>query len=151
MRRQIRKDMKASPHAYWQAKCLKSPPICDNLRCAVTPIAHSLPKNRLMPLRWLLGAWPALPMLIPSQAFASIFQGEALDTVADVISWVVLVVAPLIGLTVFWLVHILPEKIAHKKQHPQTKAIQVLWAPLITAFETDCLIFGKLEPSNPHF
>ncbi len=42
------------------------------------------------------------------------------------ISWVVLVVAPLIGLTVFWLVHILPEKIAHKKQHPQTKAIQVL-------------------------
>jgi hypothetical protein len=27
---------------------------------------------------------------------------------------------------VFWLVHILPEKIAEKKQHPQAKAIQCL-------------------------
>jgi hypothetical protein len=26
----------------------------------------------------------------------------------------------------FWLVHILPEKIAEKKKHPQTKAIQCL-------------------------
>ena len=79
-----------------------------------------------MPLRWLHGVWPALPIVLPSRALASIFQGEALDTVADVMAWVVLIVAPLIGLTVFWLVHILPEKIAHKKQHPQTTAIQVL-------------------------
>ena len=41
-------------------------------------------------------------------------------------SWVVLVVAPIIGLTVFWLVHILPERIALQKLHPQAKAIQVL-------------------------
>jgi fatty acid desaturase len=54
------------------------------------------------------------------------FKGEALDTVADVISWVVLVIAPVIGIAVFWLVHILPEKIAEKKQHPQAKAIQTL-------------------------
>jgi hypothetical protein len=27
---------------------------------------------------------------------------------------------------VFWLVHVLPEKIAHKRNHPQTEAIQVL-------------------------
>ena len=88
--------------------------------------AHSLPKNRLIPLRWLLGAWPALPTLLASHAQASIFQGEALDTVADVMSWVVLVVAPIIGLTVFWLVHILPDRIALHKLHPQAKAIQVL-------------------------
>lgn len=37
-----------------------------------------------------------------------------------------LIVAPIIGISVFWLVHILPEKIAHKKMHPQTKAIQCL-------------------------
>jgi hypothetical protein len=91
-----------------------------------TPTPHPLPNNRLMPLRWLLGAWPALPMVFPSHAHASMFQGEALDTVADVMSWVVLVVAPLICITVFWLVHILPEKIAIQKQHPQAKAIQVL-------------------------
>ena len=54
------------------------------------------------------------------------FQGETLDKVADVMSWVVLVVAPIIGIAVFWLVHILPEKIAEKKQHPQAKAIQTL-------------------------
>ena len=54
------------------------------------------------------------------------FQGEALDTVADVLAWVVLIVAPLAGIAVFLLVHILPEKIAEKKKHPQAKAIQTL-------------------------
>ena len=49
-----------------------------------------------------------------------------LDKVADVLSWVVLVVAPIVAITVFWLVHILPEKIAEKKHHPQAKALQVL-------------------------
>jgi len=65
-------------------------------------------------------------MLLPANAHASMFKGEALDKMADVLTWVVLIIAPLIGLTVFWLVHILPEKIAEKKQHPQAKAIQCL-------------------------
>jgi hypothetical protein len=56
----------------------------------------------------------------------SVFEGETLDTVAEVIAWVVLVVVPVIGLVVFWLVHILPEKIAEQKHHPQAKAIQTL-------------------------
>ena len=64
--------------------------------------------------------------LLPQSAHASLFQGETLDSIANGISWVVLVIAPIIGITVFWLVHILPEKIAHKKMHPQTKAIQCL-------------------------
>lgn len=59
-------------------------------------------------------------------AHASMFQGEALNTVADIMSWVVLIFAPIIGIAVFLLVHILPEKIAEKKQHPQTQAIQAL-------------------------
>jgi len=45
---------------------------------------------------------------------------------ADVLTWVVLIVAPLVGIAVFWIVHILPEKIAEKRQHPQAKAIQCL-------------------------
>jgi hypothetical protein len=65
-------------------------------------------------------------MLSPAHAHASIFQGETLDKVADALTWVVLVVAPIVGITVFLLVHILPEKIAEKKQHPQAKAIQCL-------------------------
>jgi CBS domain containing-hemolysin-like protein len=65
-------------------------------------------------------------LLLPAAAHASIFQGEALDKVADVMTWVVLVVAPVVAVGVFLLIHILPEKIAEKKQHPQTKAIQCL-------------------------
>ena len=65
-------------------------------------------------------------LALPTRAHASLFHGETLDSIANGISWVVLVVAPIIGITVFWLVHILPEKIAHKKKHPQTKAIQCL-------------------------
>jgi CBS domain containing-hemolysin-like protein len=62
----------------------------------------------------------------PSRAHASLFHGETLDSIANAISWVAIVIAPIIGITVFWLVHILPEKIAEKKKHPQTKAIQCL-------------------------
>ena len=64
--------------------------------------------------------------LLPQSAHASMFQGETLDSIANGISWVVLVIAPIIGITVFWLVHVMPEKIAHKKKHPQTHAIQCL-------------------------
>jgi hypothetical protein len=65
-------------------------------------------------------------LALPSRAHASLFQGETLDSIANGIAWVVLIIAPIIGVTAFWLVHILPEKIAHKKMHPQTKAIQCL-------------------------
>ena len=78
--------------------------------------------NRRSGFGWILLAagFSATP------ARASIFQGEALDKMADVLTWVVLIVAPLVGIAVFWLVHILPEKIAEKRQHPQAKAIQCL-------------------------
>ena len=64
--------------------------------------------------------------LLPNSAHASFLHGESLDKAADILSWVVLVVAPIIAIVVFWLVHIMPEKIAEKKKHPQAKAIQVL-------------------------
>jgi hypothetical protein len=53
-------------------------------------------------------------------------KGEVLDTVADVMAWVVLVIAPVVAIAVFLMVHILPEKIAEKKKHPQTDAIKTL-------------------------
>ena len=65
-------------------------------------------------------------LLLSSSARASLFQGDALDAVADVVAWVALVVGPIVVIVVFWLVHILPEKIAEKKRHPQAKAIQVM-------------------------
>jgi CBS domain containing-hemolysin-like protein len=59
-------------------------------------------------------------------AWASIFEGETLDAVANVVSWVVLVFVPIVVIVVFWLIHVLPEKIAHKRHHPQRDAIQTL-------------------------
>jgi CBS domain containing-hemolysin-like protein len=80
---------------------------------------------RHLPLN-LAAAGITIAILLPSVAQASMFGGETLDKVADVLAWVVLVIAPVIGITLFLLVHILPEKIAEKKQHPQAKAIQCL-------------------------
>ena len=65
-------------------------------------------------------------LLAATPAHASFMQGETLAKAANVLAIVVLILVPVIGITVFWLVHILPEKIAHKRNHPQTEAIQVL-------------------------
>lgn len=72
---------------------------------------------------WLL----ALALLaLPSRAQASLFHGETLDAIANALAWVVLFIVPIVGIGLFWIVHILPEKIAEKKRHPQAKAIQTL-------------------------
>jgi hypothetical protein len=59
-------------------------------------------------------------------AQASFLSGETLDKAANVLAWVVLFLVPVIGIAVFWMVHVLPEKIAHKRHHPQRQAIQTL-------------------------
>ncbi len=68
----------------------------------------------------------ALLLTLPSLAQASLLSGETLDLAADIAAWVVLVIAPTIAIALFWIVHILPEKIAEKRRHPQTAAIQTL-------------------------
>jgi len=68
----------------------------------------------------------ALATLLAAPAHASFLSGEALDTVADVIAIIVLIVVPIIAIVVFWLVHVLPERFAEKRHHPQTAAIQTL-------------------------
>jgi CBS domain containing-hemolysin-like protein len=62
----------------------------------------------------------------PAAARASFLSGETLDAAANVISWVVLLLVPIIAIAVFWIIHVLPEKIAHKRHHPQRAAIQTL-------------------------
>jgi CBS domain containing-hemolysin-like protein len=76
--------------------------------------------------RLLRPALIAASLLAATAAQASMFKGEALDKAADVLTWVVIIIVPVIGIAVFWLVHVLPEKIAEKKGHPQAQAIQVL-------------------------
>ena len=71
-------------------------------------------------------AFAVLALGLHAPAHASFLSGEALDTAADYIAWAALVIVPVVGIVGFWLVHILPEKIAEQKRHPQAKAIQVL-------------------------
>jgi len=72
----------------------------------------------------LLACWILALAAVPARA--SFLSGEALDTMADVLAIVVLVVVPAIVIVLFWIVHVLPEKIAHKRHHPQRDAITTL-------------------------
>ena len=129
------------------------------------------PGKRRASSLWPPGLFLASLAWLPSHAYASIFQGEALDAVANVMSWVVLVIVPIVAVSVFWLVHILPEKIAEQRHHPQAKAIQTLcllslffggmlwplawlWAyskPVLykMAYGTDKVVHGQDEAAEP--
>jgi CBS domain containing-hemolysin-like protein len=72
----------------------------------------------------LVASLAALLAALP--AHASFLHGDTLAKAANVLAIVVIILVPIIGIVVFWLVHILPEKVAHKRQHPQQEAIQVL-------------------------
>jgi CBS domain containing-hemolysin-like protein len=65
-------------------------------------------------------------LLASGGAQASFLHGETLDKVADWLAIIVLIIVPVIGIVVFWLVHILPEVIAEKRHHPQKEAITTL-------------------------
>ncbi|WP_341677090.1 DUF3302 domain-containing protein [Niveibacterium sp. SC-1] len=74
---------------------------------------------------------PALALLLvlaatPLAAHASLLSPEMEDKVANFISWFVLIVLPPVGIAIFWMVHILPEKAAEKRHHPQKEGITVL-------------------------
>jgi len=62
--------------------------------------------------------------LAPAHAWA--MTGPFVDTVADVMAVVVLLLVPIAGIYLFWKVHILPEIIAEKRHHPQKDAIKTL-------------------------
>ena len=67
-----------------------------------------------------------LASAVAPAAHASLFSGETLDAVANGAAWVVLFVAPLAAIGIFLIIHILPEKIAERKKHPQLDAIKTL-------------------------
>lgn len=69
-------------------------------------------------------AWAALSS--PLAARASFLSGDALDAAANVLSWIVIFLVPLLAIGLFLFVHVLPEKIAEKRQHPHKDSIKVL-------------------------
>ena len=68
----------------------------------------------------------AWSLLSPTTAHASLLSPELEDKMADFLAIFVLFVVPVGGIVVFWLLHIMPEKIAHQRHHPQFEAIRTL-------------------------
>jgi CBS domain containing-hemolysin-like protein len=65
-------------------------------------------------------------LAVPSRAHASFLHGETLDTVANVIAWFAFIIVPPVLIIAFLAVHIIPEKVAEKRHHPQLGAIKCL-------------------------
>jgi hypothetical protein len=82
-------------------------------------------KGRALPASSRVAAALAA-MLVASSAQASMFTGETLDSVANGMAWFILIIMPPLAIGLFWMVHILPEKIAEKRHHPNKDAINVL-------------------------
>ncbi len=75
--------------------------------------------RRFTLLFFLMFAWS-------TPAHASFLEGDALDSAANVISWIAILIVPVVLIGTFWWVHIMPEKIAEKREHPQLAAIKIL-------------------------
>jgi hypothetical protein len=67
-----------------------------------------------------------LALLTATTADASFLSGDALDSFANGLAWFILLVMPPAAIALFWMVHVLPQKAAEKRHHPQKEAIHVL-------------------------
>ena len=65
-------------------------------------------------------------LALPLHVHASFLPPEMMDAAAMYIAWFVIIFVPLGVIALFWLVHVMPEKIAHKRHHPQRDAIHTL-------------------------
>jgi hypothetical protein len=68
----------------------------------------------------------AYSLALPATASASILSPEAEDKMAGFLAIFVVFVVPVVLIALFWMVHVMPEKIAHKRHHPQLEAIRTL-------------------------
>ena len=75
---------------------------------------------RLLKPLLLVSLW--MPLL----ARASFMPTHLIDGFANVISWIVLIVLPIGFIALFWFVHIWPDTVAKRRQHPQRDAIHAL-------------------------
>ena len=72
----------------------------------------------LLATAWLLAS--------PSAAHASLLPPEMEDSLANFLAIFVVFFVPVVLIVLFWMVHVMPEKIAHKRHHPQVDAIRTL-------------------------
>jgi heme/copper-type cytochrome/quinol oxidase subunit 2 len=90
----------------------------------------SLAPGGSAPRRSVRGAAPlfalVLTLAFPGVARASFMPPEVEDKLATFLALFVIFVVPVVLIVLFWMVHVLPEKIAHKRHHPQFEAIRTL-------------------------
>jgi hypothetical protein len=53
-------------------------------------------------------------------------SSEFIDSAASFLALFIIFALPIGGIALFWIVHVLPEKVAEKRHHPQKDAIKVL-------------------------
>ena len=73
--------------------------------------------------------WIGICLLLlgcPRTAEASLLSPELEDKLATFLAVFILFIVPVVLIVLFWMVHVLPEKIAHKRHHPQFEAIRTL-------------------------
>ena len=63
---------------------------------------------------------------VPMFVLAMLISDAMVDTLAGYIAIFVLFFVPALLIYLFWMVHILPEKIAERRHHPQADAIKTL-------------------------
>ena len=74
----------------------------------------------------LLAGLAFILLATPRAAHASFLSPEAEDKMATFLAIFILFIVPVVLIVLFWMVHILPEQIAHKRNHPQFEAIRTL-------------------------
>ncbi len=85
------------------------------------------PRTIGLGVRVIASAVTVVVMLsLPSAAHASFLSEEAEDRLATILAIFILFIVPVVLIVLFWMVHILPEKIAHQRHHPQFEAIRTL-------------------------
>ncbi len=83
--------------------------------------SHRVPRTVVVGL--LAFTWS---LSCPVAAHASLLSPELEDKMATFLAIFVLFFVPVLGIVLFWIVHVMPEKIAHKRHHPQFEAIRTL-------------------------
>lgn len=63
---------------------------------------------------------------LPVPALAAAHDTATVDRIADYLSVFVIIAVPIVGVGLFLMVHVLPEKIAERRHHPQKDAITTL-------------------------
>jgi CBS domain containing-hemolysin-like protein len=74
--------------------------------------------------------WPSslglLALVLLAARPSAAASSEFVDSAAHYLALFIIIVVPIGGIALFWLVHILPEKFAEKRHHPQLAAIKTL-------------------------